>query len=228
MVTQSCKAPLGMGRSCWDYLCSFHRTQEGGTSTLMQQSSPSAAISANYRSNCMDLRVNPGAREHRAISRTAWEWELRRQECVGPCPGLSARAFSACCPTVLHCYIGTKHDNQQVSKNAMPALPSCNFLELLNLRKRKQLLVSRNMGLHLCIRQHCRNQGIFLLSFMTQTFSDWQKCLLFFSFLLYKVSMTLDKTICSPWYLSIFTAEKGRAMHFWQDNRIWRAAGMWL
>ena len=40
------------------------------------------------------------------------------------------------------------------------------------------------------------------------------------SILFYKVSVALYKTICSPWHLSIFTAKKGRAMHFWQDNSI--------
>lgn len=140
------------GSSWTDYLCSSRRTQEGGISTLKLQSCLSAAISANYRSNCMDLRVNPRACEpYRSISHTAWEWELLGQDRGGPCLGLSARPFSACSPAVLCGCISTKHDSQQVSKNAMPALPSCNFLELPNLGKRKQPLVSRRMGLHLCI-----------------------------------------------------------------------------
>lgn len=45
------------------------------------------------------------------------------------------------------------------------------------------------------------------------------------SIFFYWVPMTLYKTICSRWHLSIFTAKKGRAMHFWQDNRIWSSAG---
>lgn len=44
-------------------------------------------------------------------------------------------------------------------------------------------------------------------------------CNFFLSIITYKVPMTFCKTICSPWHLSIFRAEKGRALHDWQDNR---------
>ena len=152
MVAQFCKAPLHMGRSWSDYLCSSHRTQKGGISTLKHQSSPSTAVSANDRSSCMDWRLIAGlVSTYRSIFHTACEWEQPGQECGGPFPGLSMRPFSACSPTVLHCCISTKHDNRQVSKNATPGLPSWNFLELPNLGKRKQPLVSRSMRLHVCI-----------------------------------------------------------------------------
>lgn len=60
--------------------------------------------------------------------------------------------------------------------------------------------------------------------------SETDKKALYFSLsiITYKVPKTLCKTICSPWHLSIFTAENGSALYGWWDNRFGSSAVMRL